>query len=658
MPRLFPFAYLALLSHLLLAQATASANVPVEQQRPLFLRAEQAIKQGQPREAERLMAELGAYPLFPYLLYQKLLLGLDDTTSVEYFLNRYAETRQAILLRQRWLERLATQGEWTRYAQNYRETENINLQCNYYLALANTNRKSDAFNGAEKLWPTGNALPDSCERLFSLWQASPSFTTEHVWKRFALALQKGNLTLADNLRTLLPPNLLAQADLWRQVHNTPRLVLNCSALNPQEPVSGHIFAYAIDRLATDDPLLAQTAWLLHKDRFTITAEETARMDRRTALALAGQRFRQAGAYLLELPNGNADAQIRGWRVRAALSRGDWPGTLKAIDLLPAGEKMHAQWLYWKARALEILGDTQTATKIYHLAAKERDFYGFNAADRIGMEYAIAAKPAQLDGAILERLAATPPFLAVREFLALNRDSDARSEWFYAIKLLPPNELLAAAKLAQLWGQDNLAINAAAQAGYWDDLALRFPLGSNSLVLKSAQSLDADPAMIYALVRRESAFDPSAGSPVGAKGLMQLMPSTAELMARRLHESPPSGNALLEPERNLHYGITYFNTLLEKFGNHFALAAAAYNAGPNRVEHWIPAGHALPADIWVETIPISETRQYVAAVTSYAVYYQLRLGQPLRRIATFLPDVAPQSKPDDKAERSLSVGVCD
>ena len=103
MPRLFPFVHLVLLGHLLLAQATASSSVPVEQQRQIFLRAEQAIKQGPSSEAERLMAELGDYPLFPYLLYQKLLRELDDTPSVEHFLNRYGETRQAILLRQRWL---------------------------------------------------------------------------------------------------------------------------------------------------------------------------------------------------------------------------------------------------------------------------------------------------------------------------------------------------------------------------------------------------------------------------------------------------------------------------------------------------------------------------------------------------------------------------
>jgi len=657
MPKLYSFIRLSILCHLLLVPATAFCTQS-ELQRPLFLRAEMAIKQGRTTEADGLMAELTDYPLFPYLLYQKLVRELDNTDSIEKFLDRFGQTRLAVLLRQRWLERLATQGEWSKYAQNYRNTENINLQCNYSLALANSDRKIEAFSGAEKLWPTGNTLPESCERLFRLWQASPSFTTGHIWKRFALAIQKGNRPLTDDLQTLLTPDLLAQAKLWRQVQANPRLVLTCSTLNPKDPASGLIFAYAIDKLAAEDPLLAQTAWVLHKDRFIIDAEEAARIDRRTALALAGQRASQAGAYLLELPDANADAQIRGWRVRAALSREDWPGILATIELLQAGERKQSQWLYWRARALEMVGESKTATEIYKLAAKERDFYGFNAADRIGVDYALTSKPTPIGEAELKQLAEKPSFLAIHELLALNRDGEARSEWFHAIKLLLPNEVVAAAKLAQVWGLDNLAINTAAQAVQWDDLTLRFPLGTNSMVLKESQSQGADPAMIHALVRRESAFDPNAGSPAGAMGLMQLMPATGELMARRLNEMLPSANALLEPERNLRYGIAYFNQLMEKFGNHFGLAAAAYNAGPNRAAHWIPAGHALPADTWVETIPISETRQYVAAVASYAVIYQSRLGQPLRRIRYLLPDVPPGPQPVANPSRSLSVSICD
>jgi len=140
--------------------------------------------------------------------------------------------------------------------------------------------------------------------------------------------------------------------------------------------------------------------------------------------------------------------------------------------------------------------------------------------------------------------------------------------------------------------------------------------------------------------------------------MQLMPATGEWVARRLGEAPPSAGALLEPARNLRYGAAYLQGLLERFDQQFAVAAAAYNAGPNRVERWLPQERAMPADLWVETIPFSETRQYVAAVLAHAVAYQVRLGQDLRRIGRFLPDVRPGSKAEVKTDRPVAVPFCE
>jgi len=646
------------LSLCLLAAPAVSTGLPVEQQRPLFLRAEQAIKQGRPAEAEGLLAELADYPLLPYLLYQKLDRELDNAPAVADFLARHGQSRQAPRLRQHWLERLAGQGAWAEAAANYRDTDNANTQCLHALALTHLDRNKEAFAVAEKLWPTGDSLPDNCERLFGLWQAGSGFTPDHAWKRYALAMQKGNLALADRLRALLPPELRAQADFWRQVHDNPRLALSCSAWDAKAPDAGRIFAHGIDRLAGSAPALAQTAWALHKNRFAMDAEETARIDRRTSLALAAQRLGQAGAYLLEIPPESADAQIRGWRVRAALARQDWQTALAAITLLEPKEQSQAQWRYWRARAVEALGDPREAQAYYRLAAQERDFYGFNAADRVGGEYPLASRPVPVADAEVERLAGSPPFLAVHEWLALGRENEARSEWMHAMKTLPARDLLAAAKLAQRWNLDNLAIQTVAKAAYWDGLPLRFPLGYAEQVAQAASAQQVDPVLVYALVRRESAFDAQAGSPVGALGLMQLMPSTGELMARRLGETFPSASALLDSGRNLRYGAAYLRGLLEKFGNQFALAAAAYNAGPGRVERWLPAGRAWPADLWVETIPFSETRQYVAAVLAHAVIYQARLSQPLRRIGDLLPAVPPGTGVDAGEDRPVSVPFCE
>lgn len=630
----------------------------IEQQRAVFRQAEQALARENRPEADALLAELSDYPLYPHLLYKRLALDLDNAAAIRAFLSRYPQSRQAELLRTKWLERLAAGNAWGEFAGNYRPTDNPGLQCDYYLALANLGRRDEAFAGAEKMWPDGSTLPESCERLFSVWQDSKAFTVEQVWKRFSAALRKANLLLASHLRRLLPEDQKAVADGWLKVHENPHMVLSCSGWTATSPASGRIFAHAVDRLAADAPLLAQTAWSLHKARFDPDPALAAYTERRLALALATQRYDQAAAYLLTLPREVADAQTRAWRVRASLLKQDWLAVLTALDLLEPAEKTQAQWRYWRARTLEALEDRQTAFELFRQLAKEPDFYGYMAADRVALDYPLVDRPSAISEAELNRLASLPPFPAIAEFRALDRTGEAHAEWLHAIKSLSPRDLMVAAKLAQQWGWDQIAIVTVAKSGSWDDLSLRFPLGFQQTILQQAQARQLDPAMLFGLIRRESAFDPRAGSAAGARGLMQLMPATGDQLALRFNEKPPAASALYDPERNIRYGSAYMRGLLDRFGNRFALAAAAYNAGPGRVDRWLPATRPLPADIWIETIPFNETRQYVGAVLSYAVAYQLRLGRPEHRIAAFLQDIPPGPKADVKADRVVPINLCE
>lgn len=118
----------------------------------------------------------------------------------------------------------------------------------------------------------------------------------------------------------------------------------------------------------------------------------------------------------------------------------------------------------------------------------------------------------------------------------------------------------------------------------------------------------------------------ARSHAGAMGLMQLMPATARETARRY--SIPlanTGSAVLEPERNIALGTAYLSQLYGQFQGNRVLASAAYNAGPGRVRQWTRDQPALPSDIWIETIPFDETRNYVQSVLTYGVIYGEKLG---------------------------------
>ena len=141
----------------------------------------------------------------------------------------------------------------------------------------------------------------------------------------------------------------------------------------------------------------------------------------------------------------------------------------------------------------------------------------------------------------------------------------------------------------------------------------------------------DPALALGIIRQESSFDIGAVSPSGARGLMQLMPFTAEAVAKQIG-SPTSLVSLTEnPAHNMRLGTAYLEEMLQRFGNSLPLAVAAYNAGPHRVDEWLPEygdprTGAIDMVDWIELIPFNETRNYVQRVLENVVVYQARRGE--------------------------------
>jgi soluble lytic murein transglycosylase len=160
------------------------------------------------------------------------------------------------------------------------------------------------------------------------------------------------------------------------------------------------------------------------------------------------------------------------------------------------------------------------------------------------------------------------------------------------------------------------------------------------VKNNADRQSIDPAIIFGLIRQESMLDNNARSSVGARGLMQIMPKTGKQIASQLKEKWQSDDSLYNPEVNVRYGAYYFKQLLSSFNGNFALATAAYNAGPNRVKTWLPKDQAMSADIWIETIPFKETRKYVSSVVSYAMIYQHLIQSNVMKIKNLFTDIQP------------------
>jgi len=605
----------------------------LEQQRNDFLQAEQALNQGNEAVFFQLTAGLVDYPLYPYLQYQWLSNHLPETDKITAFLANYQGNRYALLLRAKWLDYLASQQRWNEFIQHYQASDNTALLCQFQWANYQTGNTTQALNEAKRLWLTGESLPTECDSLLSALLATPVMTPELMWQRFELALKKDNLSLATHIQHLMANADQGVADVWIRVHKNPTLI---ESSNFWQPIMGRLFAHGVLRMAKSNLDEAIAVWDNHKATVNPDHETAQQVERGLALALARNRDVRAFDRLnLVL---NTDEEVREWKIRAALLEQNWQHVSSALAGLTSTEQQLPKWQYWQARALAETGNAPQAQIVFNKLAQDRSFYGFLAADTVNQPYQNIDKPVLLAGNELDALANEADFKIAQELGILHRDLEAKRQWSYAIKKLSKQRLLVAAKLAQSWQWDQLAIVTLVQADYWDDLALRFPVTYSSQVQSNADLQQLDPALVFGLMRQESMLDKNAESPVGARGLMQIMPETGRQIARKLNEPWQSANSLFEPDTNIKYGTFYYKQLLERFNGNFALAAAAYNAGPHRVDKWLPSGQLMPADIWIETIPFKETRKYVTSVLSYAMIYSQRLQRNTLKIKNLLTDV--------------------
>ena len=155
------------------------------------------------------------------------------------------------------------------------------------------------------------------------------------------------------------------------------------------------------------------------------------------------------------------------------------------------------------------------------------------------------------------------------------------------------------------------------------LAQRFPTPFRDAIDAAARESELDAAHIYAVIRQESHFSVASRSVAGAAGLMQVMPLTAHWVATR-YRIPYSRALIAEPATNVRIGARYFKLVLKDFSGSYALAAAAYNAGPSRPRRWRNV-QVEDAAAWTEVIPIAETREYVKSVLSNVAYYGALVG---------------------------------
>ncbi len=615
----------------------------LEQQRQGFLQAEEMIAAGDDQGYAAVSTGLEAYPLYFYLQYQWLSLHLDQDKQILDFLNTARPSLYTQKLRWKWLDYLYKQGKWNTFVVNYQPSKSKLLQCRYHWADYQRNYKTKALKATQKLWLTGSSLPKDCDPLLAKFMQSSHLTQELIWQRFMLATKARNYGLATYLvKKLSSAAKRENAEKWLQLVKKPELISQTDFFaGVSTSQQAEMFIYAMQRMVSADVDTAAGLWDVQRASFKLTKDQIYQIERAIALQLAFNKSAKAYARFNQLAQ--LDATTRIWAVRAALIENNWQHVDQALQNLSVKEKNQERWQYWQAKALLQTNQREKGLAIYKQLANERSYYGFLAADYLQQDYALVDKPIILSENNKIRLLSQDEFVIINEFRALEMEKEAQQFWWEAVRNLKTDDLLLAAKIAQQWQWHRLAILTVSRAKYWDDVALRFPIEYQEKIEENALKQQLQSAIIYGLVRRESMFDPSAGSPAGALGLMQIMPGTGKQIAKEIRYPWRSKAVLLQPSVNLKFGAYYYKQMLDKFDGHFALAAAAYNAGPHNVNRWLKIDRDYAADIWIETIPYKETRAYVAAVLTYALIYQSRMQSGEVRMNDFMQDIKTNSK---------------
>ncbi|VAW59892.1 Soluble lytic murein transglycosylase precursor [hydrothermal vent metagenome] len=651
------------------SQPNSTAETPdkltrLKHQRKLYLLAQKSFKKGHFTTYKHLSASLKDYPLHPYLEYQGLIRQLKQhpaslsSVPINHFLQANDDTVIGSRFRLKLIKHAARIHNWQTLLDIYRPGFGTSAECHYLNALIHTGQAKLAWTKIENIWLSSRSQPNTCDPVFKQWQAAGFKTPALVWQRFKLAILASNRRLAGYLASTMQAKDAVVARKWLKVHRKPQLLTSAEIINLKHPEKPAILLHSLKRLSYRDLDATIKAWQ-QMDKSLFSPQQLAEISRRIGLQLARNHMPDAGLWLARIPESHASKQVKEWRIRTAIRQGDWVFVLKGIAQLNTQQQSNYRWQYWWAYANEQLGNTIDAHGIYQYLANKRSYYGFLAADHLSLPYSYEDHPVEPSEATMLMVSQQPETLRAREFYALNQTLSARREWHRLIGRMNTEQRLAASKLAQSWDWHDRAIITMGRTEYRDDIALRFPLYLESKVNDWSTRHKIEPSWTFAIMRRESAFMTDARSPVGALGLMQLMPNTARNVARQMKIHYSGSNSLLTINTNIRLGTGYLQRMLGKLDQQHVLATAAYNAGPGRVAKWLPEHRQMDAIRWIETIPFTETREYVSNVLAYMVIYEYRMNNQPTRLSQWMPPVparnpltVPTSKSTEQTVQTL------
>jgi len=620
-----------------------------------FLTAREAFRNGERVRLARSVDALRGSELQPWAEYWQLRLKIEDRQmdEVPAFLERQAGTYVAEKARSDWLRALGKQAEWETFQREYPKLAQPEQDLACYALQARIDRQQDttALDEARPLWFSLLDMPEPCMPLMEQLAVDKRLDGNDAWERIRRLLEARKLQQARVFARYLPKGQdpdgrTLDAILDKPARYIARLPANFAATR----LGREMALFAIGRMAKSDPAVTAAQWQNIEEHFPPAdrayawgqiAWQAAFRHMPEALAWYERAEQAAPGVVL------SDEQ-QAWKVRAALRTQNWAAVRNAIERMPPQLAADPAWVYWRARAMAGLGHTQEANALFQTIGGQPNFYGNLAEEELGRPFALPAKaqPVTLDE--FAQAAATPGLRRALDLMRLDLRIEGVREWNWTVRGMDDRQLLAAAELARRQDIYDRAISTADRTLAQHDYGLRYLAPFREYVEPKSRELALDNGWVYGLMRQESRFIMNAKSTVGARGLMQVMPATGKWVAKKIKLPDFHVARMGEMDMNVTLGTHYLKMVLEGLDNHPVLASAAYNAGPGRAKRW-RGERPLEGAIYAETIPFSETRDYVKKVMNNALYYSALFDQKPQSLKARLGTIRPKGNGDSLAE---------
>ena len=598
-------------------------------QRAVFLEARQIARKGKLSALKPLLESLTDYPLRSYIEYEALLARpYSSDEAVQAFIENHPNFPISAQLRRAFADYRRDQDRSESFLRFHQpEDADVENQCFRASALWALERTQAAMAATRALWLHGRSQPKRCDKAFSRWRRAGGLTQALAWQRYELAVLAGEDRLAAYLERTLSEDQRTLARQLTRLRQRPTRADRYETVDFNDPEQQALADSALKMLIKKRPAEALHLIADLKDSGRLAPAQALEYDYAAALRLIREDNLTVNDALIPAALRTNPDLIEASLIQL-IKAGRFNALSTPLSQLPASAQGTLRWQYWQARA-ELsspdIGGRESARVSFERLASERDYYGHLAALWLGIPGSLADQSTTIAPEKLLDLAAAPTAQRIYELRALGETLEARREWFQLIKPFSNTELRIAAALASQWHWHDMAIATLAQAQAWDEVLERFPRPYAERFTEAARTQGVPVTLAMAVARRESGFWTEARSPVGAQGLMQLMPRTAQSVAKSIDLDSPTDLVLTQADTNIKLGTAYLGQLLQRFNDNRVLALAAYNAGPSRAKKWYT--NPQPIDAFIEGIPFAETRAYVKAVLLYAAIYAQLNGLP-------------------------------